>query len=133
CSEISLPSLAIRVGLVVTPSTMPQLAPFFNSSRLAVSKKNFICCLLLRCRRLRRGDHAILQDSNARDLNRYGGSDLHRPNARRSAGGDEIARLERHKLRHKGDYSTQGKNHIPHGAVLFDFPVEQRADAQVVE
>jgi hypothetical protein len=26
---------------VVTPSTIPQLAPFFSSSRFAVSRKNF--------------------------------------------------------------------------------------------
>src|SRR5260370_22597656 len=41
CSSIGRPSLAISDGLVVTPSTIPQLAPFFNSSRFAVSKKNF--------------------------------------------------------------------------------------------
>src|SRR5690349_21906069 len=41
CSSRGRPSLAIKVGLVVTPSTMPQEAPFFNSSRLAVSRKNF--------------------------------------------------------------------------------------------
>src|ERR1035438_5945019 len=41
CSSIGRPSLAISDGLVVTPSTTPQLAPFFSSSRFAVSKKNF--------------------------------------------------------------------------------------------
>ena len=41
CSSIGRPSLAIKVGLVVTPSTMPHAAPFFNSSRFAVSRKNF--------------------------------------------------------------------------------------------
>src|SRR6516225_7245613 len=41
CSSSARPSLAIKVGFVVTPSTMPQLAPFRNSSRLAVSRKNF--------------------------------------------------------------------------------------------
>jgi len=34
--------LAISEGLVVTPSTIPQAAPFRNSSRFAVSRKNFI-------------------------------------------------------------------------------------------
>src|ERR1035437_4760990 len=43
CSSIGRPSLAISDGLVVTPSTIPQLAPFFNSSRFAVSRKNFTC------------------------------------------------------------------------------------------
>src|SRR3954451_22788486 len=42
CSRIGLPSFAIRVGLVVTPSTMPHSAPFRISSRFAVSRKNFI-------------------------------------------------------------------------------------------
>src|ERR1035438_4750435 len=41
CSAIGRPSFAISVGFVVTPSTMPQLAPFFNSSRFAVSRKIF--------------------------------------------------------------------------------------------
>src|ERR1017187_1503595 len=41
CSAIGRPSFAISEGLVVTPSTMPQLAPFFNSSRFAVSRKIF--------------------------------------------------------------------------------------------
>src|SRR6185369_2953590 len=41
CSSIGRPYLAISDGLVVTPSTIPQLAPFFSSSRFAVSKKNF--------------------------------------------------------------------------------------------
>src|SRR5581483_9439719 len=41
CSSNGLPSLAISDGLVVTPSTMPQLAPLRSSSRLAVSRKNF--------------------------------------------------------------------------------------------
>src|SRR5277367_4803924 len=41
-SSIGLPSLAISVGFVVTPSTMPHAAPFFNSSRFAVSRKNFM-------------------------------------------------------------------------------------------
>src|ERR1035437_5649228 len=44
CSSIGRPSLAISDGLVVTPSTIPQLAPFFSSSRFAVSKKNFMSC-----------------------------------------------------------------------------------------
>src|SRR5262249_10610041 len=41
CSSIGRPSFAISEGLVVTPSTIPQAAPFFNSSRFAVSRKNF--------------------------------------------------------------------------------------------
>src|ERR1035438_5828092 len=41
CSAIGRPSFAISVGFVVTPSTMPQLAPFFSSSRFAVSRKIF--------------------------------------------------------------------------------------------
>src|ERR1043165_2336454 len=41
-SSIGRPSLAISDGLVVTPSTTPHPAPFFSSSRLAVSRKNFI-------------------------------------------------------------------------------------------
>src|SRR5258707_480121 len=41
-SSIGRPSLAISEGLVVTPSTIPQLAAFFSSSRLAVYKKNFM-------------------------------------------------------------------------------------------
>ncbi len=40
CSLIGLPSLAIRLGLVVTPSTMPHLAPARSSSRFAVSRNN---------------------------------------------------------------------------------------------
>src|SRR5882724_3970828 len=40
-SSIGRPSFAISEGLVVTPSTIPQLAAFFSSSRFAVSKKNF--------------------------------------------------------------------------------------------
>src|SRR5436190_7843546 len=42
CSSMGRPSLAINDGFVVTPSTIPQLAPFFSSSRFAVSRKNFI-------------------------------------------------------------------------------------------
>src|SRR6266487_268125 len=41
CSSMGRPSFAISDGLVVTPSTIPQLAPFFSSSRFAVSRKNF--------------------------------------------------------------------------------------------
>src|SRR5690606_11669408 len=41
CSSMGLPSRAISDGLVVTPSTIPQAAPAFRSSRLAVSRKNF--------------------------------------------------------------------------------------------
>ena len=40
--------MAINVGFVVTPSTIPQLAPFFSSSRFAVSRKIFIGQLLAR-------------------------------------------------------------------------------------
>src|SRR5664280_2018922 len=46
-SSIGRPSLAISDGLVVTPSTIPQLAPFFSSSKFAVSKKNFTISLRL--------------------------------------------------------------------------------------
>ena len=42
CSSIGLPSFAISEGFVVTPSTMPQSAPFLISSRLAVSRKIFM-------------------------------------------------------------------------------------------
>ena len=38
----TLPSLAIRLGLVVTPSASPSAAPSRISSRFAVSRKNFI-------------------------------------------------------------------------------------------
>ena len=46
CSSIGRPSLAMRDGLVVTPSRIPQLAPFLISSRFAVSRKNFTCSAL---------------------------------------------------------------------------------------
>ena len=37
-----MPSLAIRLGLVVTPSKMPRSATSLISSRFAVSRKNFM-------------------------------------------------------------------------------------------
>ena len=43
CLKSTFPSLETRVGFVVTPSHSPSAAACRISSRLAVSKKNFIC------------------------------------------------------------------------------------------
>src|ERR1035437_5360602 len=108
-----MPSFAISDGFVVTPSIMPQRAPAFNSSRFAVSRKNFISSF----------DYGVFQNPNAIDFDAYGATWRERADARRRACGDQIARLQSHKRRNIGDYSIQRENHVLNRAVLFHLAV----------
>src|SRR6185436_434584 len=47
------------------------------------------------------------------------------------AGRDQIAWFERHDLRYKRNYSTQGENQIARIAVLLELAVERSADREL--
>src|SRR5271156_1331323 len=75
-----------------------------------------------------RPDHRISErtDSAHADFDHVPGRK--RTHARRSAGGNEVTRLERHHLRDETDYNIKGKDHFGRVSILFPGTVHESLD-----
>src|ERR1700738_2869301 len=55
------------------------------------------------------------------------------PDARRSARGNQIARLQGHKLTNVRDYNIHAEHHLRNGRLLFGFAVDDGPDHKLFE
>src|SRR5512135_2416211 len=142
CSRKVRFSLAISVGLVVTPSITPRDIPCRISSRFAVSRKNFM--FVTSCDRptntsagrtpqgSNRAIHSGISqcaDSGNHDFHHVSG--LHGADTRRRARRNHVARQKRHDPRNPGNYNINGKDHIGQRGVLFPYAIQQRFNRRV--
>src|SRR5882762_2907032 len=136
CSRKGRFSLAIRVGLVVTPSITPSATPCRISSKFAVSRKNFmfVASLSWSATRLvgvaprrsgRAFDDRVAQRPNACDGYFDGIARVHRSDACRCTSCDHIARHERHHTGNPRNYNINREHHRGEGGILLPGAIQQ--------
>src|SRR6266851_313429 len=136
CSRKGRFSLAISVGLVVTPSITPRDIPWRISSRFAVSRKNFMLVApfdktaTTAVGRTPQGSvgaiHARISqraDSGDHDFHHVAG--LHGTDACRRARCNDVAGQKRHDPRNPGNYNINGEEHCSQRGVLFPEAIQQ--------